>query len=199
MGVIGERTQSIPEDARLPPVRMDPDVVASVFEATRRVQWRYDHTQKPEKLKAKQRAADLINKYRPQGGRLLDVGGEEFYHQYLSNFNIVTHNLPNKDMHEMSYREEFDAVLAMHVLEHSPFPMLVLALIYRALKPNGLLYIAVPKPCKKFCEKFGHWSVMPAQMWATAIRGIGFSIVMRESGKFGPKALWIEDRFLCQR
>lgn len=194
-----ERQQSIPDGVVLPPVQLDPVMVAQVFELTRSVQWRYDHTQKPQKLAAKQRAADLINKRLPEGGRLLDVGGEEFYHQALGTFDITVHNLPEHDMHAMAYSEEFDAVLAMHVLEHSPFPMLVLKLIHHALKPDGFLYVAVPKPCDKFCTSFGHWTVMSAPMWRTCLEGVGFKVLGHETGKFGPKAVWWEERFLCQR
>lgn len=196
---MGVRQHSIPEGAVLAPVVLDPEMVARVLEITRAVQWRYDHTQKPQKLAAKRRAADMVNERLPEGGRLLDVGGEEFYHSWLSNFAIKTHNLPDLDMHEMTYDGEFDAVMAMHVLEHSPFPMLVAALIHRALRPEGILYVAVPKPCAKFCMKFGHWSVMPARMWATVLEGVGFKILQYETGKFGPKTEWWEERFLCQR
>jgi SAM-dependent methyltransferase len=180
-------------------IELEREIVDQVFGVTRAVQFRYDHTQKPEKVAAKKRAAALLTERLPAGGRLLDVGGEEFYHVHLSLFEIVTHNLPENDMHTINYREEFDAVLAMHVLEHSPFPLLVLTLIRRALKPGGFLYVAVPRPCDKFCRKFGHWSVMRARMWMTLIAGAGLKIVHQELGKFGPKKEWVEERFLCQR
>ena len=180
-------------------IQLEQEMVDQVFTVTRGVQFRYDHTQKPEKLAAKRRAAELIKSRLPEGGRLLDVGGEEFYHPYFDGFDIMTHNLPDRDMHAMPYREEFDAVVAMHVLEHSPFPLLVLSLIHRALKPGGWLYVAVPRPCNKFCRKFGHWSVMRAQMWNTLITGAGFEIPYAQVGKFGPKKEWVEARFLCQR
>jgi len=176
---------------------LDPEMVEHVFGVTRSVQHRFDQYQKPEKIRAKERGSLLIREHLT-AGRILDIGGEDFYHRFYDGFDVVTHNLPD-DMHEMPYRAEFDAVLAMHVLEHSPFPLYVLALINRALKPGGLLYVAVPRPCDKFCRvHYGHWSVMRARMWATLIVGAGFSILRNESGKFGDRKQWIEHRFLCQ-
>jgi SAM-dependent methyltransferase len=177
---------------------IDADLVNALLAQTGSIQGRFDHTQKPEKIAAKERGANLVNEQLPDGGRLLDIGGEDFYHRFYPNFDIVTHNLPD-DMHAMQYEEEFDAVVAMHVLEHSPFPLLVLTLIRRALKPGGWLYIAVPRPCDKFCRNYGHLSVMRARMWQTLIEAADLTIEHQELGKFGPKKLWVESRFLCQK
>jgi len=179
-------------------MNLDPTVVSEVFGITAAPQRFFDKYQKPEKLEAKKRAAELL-RARVAGGRMLDVGGENFYHRYFGSFEIQTHNLPERDMHEMAYRQEFDAVVAMHVLEHSPFPLLVLRLIHRALKPGGWLYVAVPRPCDKFCsDGYGHWSVMRATMWNTLLVGAGFRVDAHESGKFGDRRKWVEQRFICQ-
>src|SRR5690606_15236018 len=94
-------------------------------------QRRYDDCIAPEKRRAKARAAAIIGR-RP-GAKVLDVGHEPFYAPEFETrgMTLVPLNLPDGDMHTLSAVEEYDGALAMHVLEHSPFPLYVLMLLDR--------------------------------------------------------------------
>lgn len=162
-------------------------------------QGRFDHAQHPAKLAAKQRAIRLLSGKVAPGARVLDVGGEDFYQRPLRDrYELTSLNLPD-DMHAMTFDGEFEGALAMHVLEHSPAPLYVLALLHRALVPGGWLYVAVPKPCTRFCEGYGHMSVLPDPMWRTLLTRAGFRIEEAEKGPFGWRARWIEYRYLAAR
>jgi SAM-dependent methyltransferase len=177
---------------------MNAELLERVFERARAVQTRHDGGRiEPLKRAAKRVCTDLINQRLASGARVLDVGGEGFYHADLVRFQVVVANLPDADMHELDYEGQFEAVIAMHVLEHSPCPLYVLHLLRRALVPGGLLYAAVPRPSPRICSGFGHWSVMPAVMWRPLIEAAGFQIESATSGKFGARPDWIEERFLA--
>lgn len=178
---------------------MDLTVAEDCLARCAATQYRHDTgTIEPLKRAAKRYATDLLNTHLPAGSRILDVGGEEFYHPDLSGHQVTTANLPEQDMHAIRDGKAYDAVLAMHVLEHSPFPLYVLVLLRRALVPGGLLYLAVPHPCDRICGGFGHWSVMPPLMWQRLVTLAGFTIVQQTTGKMGARADWIEERFLCR-
>ena len=112
--------------------------IRAIFRRASEVQTRHDGTTpEPLKVAAKQVCTDKLCGVLPPGSAILDVGGEEFYHPQLADFDVTTANLPGQDMHELAYRGEFDAAIAMHVIEHSPFPLYVLELIHAALKVDG--------------------------------------------------------------
>lgn len=179
---------------------IDRALVAELFRRAGAIQERHDGGPiEPLKRAAKRVCTDLLSARLPAGARILDVGGEEFYHGDLTGHQITVANLPDQDMHALTYREAFDAVIAMHVLEHSPFPLYVLALLHRALVPGGILYVAVPRPCDQFCTGFGHWSVMPALMWRRLLEASGFTVESATTGQCGAKPDWTEERFLCRR
>lgn len=178
---------------------IDVAVMEHVLQDTAAVQVRYDAAQHPKKLAAKARAVELLGAQLFDGARVLDVGGEPFYQGPLAaRFRLTSLNLPD-DMHGMAFTGAFEGALAMHVLEHSPAPLYVLALLHRALVPNGWLYVAVPKPCAKFCEGYGHRSVMPDPMWRTLLTQAGFRVAFAESGSFGRRKRWVEHRYLAVR
>lgn len=177
----------------------DPAIVEGVISACNGAQYRHDQGKiEPLKRAAKAVCTDLLNRRLRDRARILDVGGEEFYQRDLGRFDVVSHNLPD-DMHDMPYVDAFDAAIAMHVLEHSPFPMLVLTLLRRALKPGGIAYIAVPHPSPRLCTGYGHWSVLPPDMWQVNIEGAGLTIESRASGKMGRRPDWVEERFVCRK
>jgi SAM-dependent methyltransferase len=153
----------------------------------------------PLKREAKRVATGLLNDRLAVGSRILDVGGEEFYHEDLMAHQVSVANLPEQDMHHLTHREAFDAILAMHVLEHSPFPLYVLALLRRALVPGGLLYVAVPHPSDRICSGYGHWTVLPPVMWRQMIAAAGLTVEYQATGKMGKRVDWVEERFLCRR
>jgi len=178
---------------------MDVAMMERVFATVASHQKRYDAAQHPNKLRAKARAVALVTERLAAGARVLDVGGEEFYQAPLrAHCDVMTLNLPD-DMHDMRYDGQFEGALAMHVLEHSPAPLYVLALLHRALVPGGWLYVAVPKPCAKFCRGYGHMSVLPHRMWLALLDYAGFQVIHAEEGSFGWRKRWVEFRFLAER
>lgn len=148
-----------------------------------------------EKAAAKLRAAAIVGAQ--PGARVLDVGGEEFYRPAFeaNGLTIEPLNLP-ADMHELRAEHEYDGALAMHVLEHSPFPLYVLLLIHRALRPGGFLYVAVPHPRDKWIRHAAHFTVLPPDAWARLLEDAAFRVEQREDGPFGPRSR--EERFLCR-
>lgn len=150
-----------------------------------------------EKLAAKKRGAELLAEHAPSAHDVLDVGAESFYADLLPGV-VTALNLPD-DMHDMTWCECFDAALAMHVLEHSPVPLLVLLNIHDALRPGGMLYIATPPPVPPFDEMSSHWTVMPAATWDRLIGLAGFTVVHREQGVFGDYPEAVEDRWVARK
>lgn len=160
-------------------------------------QRRYDDCIGPEKRRAKARAAAIIGR-RP-GAKVLDVGHEPFYAPEFETrgMTLVPLNLPDGDMHTLSAVEEYDGALAMHVLEHSPFPLYVLMLLHRAIRPGGWLYAAVPAPRKKWLKHEAHFATLKPMGWHRMLADAGFRVGHYETGLFGPRSK--EARFLCTR
>jgi SAM-dependent methyltransferase len=179
---------------------IDQPLTAEMLRRVAAEQHRFDEYRHPLKLAAKARAIDLLGEKLNDGARVLDVGGEPFYQAPLrQRFEVVNLNLPD-DMHSMTALAEFDGVLAMHVLEHSPMPLYVLMLLHRALRAGGYLYVAVPKPTRRFyAHRFGHFAVMADGQWRKLLKTAGFAVLHSEAGKFGWRKRWIEYRFLCQK
>lgn len=160
-------------------------------------QVRHDRWISEEKLAAKKRGVELLAEHAPGVRDVLDVGGEDFYADLLPG-EVTAVNLPD-DMHDMPYQECFDAALAMHVLEHSPAPLLVLLNIHDALRLGGVLYVATPPPVPPFDEMPSHWTVMPAATWERLICLAGFTVVHREQGVFGDYEAAVEDRWVARK
>jgi len=166
------------------------------------VQTRWDNDKPlPAKLLAKVAGFKAISEHVETGSRILDIGGEDFYHDLYEDYDVVTLNLP-ADMHNGIEQDDlkYDAVLAMHVLEHSPFPLYVLALIARALKPCGYVWIALPThTTAAFSEIDQHFTVMPSAMWERLFKAAKLVVLEHDIGKFGNTADWVEERYLCQK
>lgn len=180
----------------------DRDAVESVLAVVKKHQERRDGSPaRKRKRYAKKRAATLLVQHvGPGPHKVLDVGGESWYAPYFEphGFELDALNYPH-DMHTMSVGPgSYDVAIAMHVLEHSPFPLLVLELTRRALKPKGWLYVAVPHPTAKWLSYKAHMTMMPPKSWAWLLTLAGFSIVHQETGRFGASQQSVEERFVCR-
>jgi SAM-dependent methyltransferase len=93
----------------------------------------------------------------PEGLRVLDYGGAQGYNllPFLPENNCflldyVTHEYPagiiriGNDLEDLAEGEEFDVILACHVLEHSPDPLGLVRGLASHLEAEGLLYVEVP-------------------------------------------------------
>lgn len=154
----------------------------------------------PEKVAAKRRAAELVGMIARPGQVALEVGAETNYAAMFAELGItvIPQNLP-ADMHALDAEAEYDGAIAMHVLEHSPFPLYVLAMLHRAVRPGGWLYVAVPHVNARWARDAAHFSVLHPDNWARLLDVAGWRVLERESGKLGPKPEKVEERFLCSR
>jgi SAM-dependent methyltransferase len=177
---------------------MNAAAAAHVLELVRARQERRDTAPEkhPRKVAAKQRAREIALGHHGPARRILDVGGEEWYWPMFAPAELVAVNHP-QDAHEMEPAGEFDGALAMHVLEHSPFPALLLELMRRAVTPGGWIYVAVPHPTRKWREYRAHVTMMLPDSWAHLFIMLGLEIVHRESGRFGRRRS-VEERFLLR-
>jgi SAM-dependent methyltransferase len=181
------------------------DVVAEVLDLCRRQQtghpgdWRSGNVH-PDSYASKVRAAEICRRLAKPGDVALEIGAEEPYRKEFERrgIKVVPLTLPDGEMHTMDFAAEFDGCIAMHVLEHSPFPMYVLRLIQRAVKPGGWMYFAVPYPGKWRHRYTAHFSVLHPDMWATVFTTLGIEIVAREVGRFPSRKKPVEERFLCR-
>lgn len=158
----------------------------------RSAQHLHDVTVPPEKLAAKKRGAELLDLH--PGMKILDIGGETFYTEFYPPMEQL--NLPN-DMHNPFGESAYDVIVAMHVLEHSAFPLLVLLNIRKALKPQGQLYVATPPPTEPFLSMPSHFTVLAKEGWEKLFGHAGFTVKHHETGRFGNYDPAVEDRFLC--
>lgn len=148
------------------------------------------------KKEAKRRAADILGAYIISGD-VIDLGGESYYKSMFKEkgINLTQVNLPD-DIHDIKAENEYDGALAMHVLEHSPFPMYLLEVIRTAVKPGGYVYIAVPYPRDKWLKHEGHFTPLHPIAWKKILLDMGFEVCMSEKGPFGSKS--DESRVLCR-
>ena len=166
------------------------------FELAASVQERRDHIAPGnEKIASRLRAGQILAQH-GKAGTVLDVGGEDWYHEYLHGCECDCVNLP-EDMHSME-REGYDGAMALHVLEHSPFPMLVLTRMMAAVKPGGWIYLHIPAPRGQWLHYEPHVTMMPIESWRKLIGLVGLNIIHEETGRFGRSRHSVEYRILAE-
>lgn len=175
---------------------MNIDNIKQALKIANDAQHRHDATVTPEKHDAKKRAAAIVRLHlsREENVSILDVGGEKWYAEYFP--HMETLNLP-QDIHALTSPPHYDVIIAMHLLEHSPFPLLALLNIYDALKPDGFVYIAVPRPVEPFLTLPSHFTVLTREGWEKLFKHAGFGVTFTESGRFGNYDPAVEERFVC--
>lgn len=158
----------------------------------------HDVTVSPQKHAAKERGGEIVRQHlagKPEA-KILDLGSEAFYQKSFPPMDQL--NLP-EDMHALDRTGVYDAVVAMHVLEHSPFPLLVLLNIHQALKPGGFMYAAVPRPVEPFLSMPSHFTVLEKAGWEKLFNHAGLHVKFAESGRFGDYDPATEERFVCTK
>lgn len=106
-------------------------------------------------------------------------------------FAVRTADLDKEILPEISY----DAIVMRHVIEHLRQPTVTLQMVYRALRPNGVLFIGTPDAKALSARIFGeHWwgyevprhlVVFSSGALSSLLRGTGFELLDRWSG-FSP-------------
>ncbi len=94
---------------------------------------------------------------------------------HVTGYDLLSHEewtgyrLPNlhfevKDLHMMTDRAAFDAIVSVDSLEHIPDNKKILASFHQALRPGGVLYLAIPNESeewhffpKKWFAHFREW------------------------------------------
>jgi 2-polyprenyl-3-methyl-5-hydroxy-6-metoxy-1,4-benzoquinol methylase len=142
--------------------KFETEAYPKVFdEAQSRQYFQKQHVQLPDNL----RALRKLDQLQPKRGRLLEIGsfcgifleriradgwdttglepdrGAADYSRAKYSHNIVNGILPNPAFSDHT----FDAVVALHVIEHMPDPSENLREIHRILKPGGVLVIETPR------------------------------------------------------
>ena len=88
-------------------------------------------------------------------------------------------NAVQMDIQELLYRDAFDAVVCLDVLEHVGDDRLALANIYQALRSGGIVICAVPALSAlygKRDERIGHYRRYDREVLLQLIESIGFSL-----------------------
>ncbi len=135
---------------------------------------------KESRLRAAESQVELVKKYK-DGVYLLDIGcGEGFFLFNASKFGYTAKGIElsrdaaayarrefgldveAKPLEEMQLPENyFDVVTLWQVLEHMPYPLMVLKEVRRILKPEGLLVVSTPNiegiPAKILMKRW--WNV----------------------------------------
>ena len=108
-----------------------------------------------------------------------NVQGVTLSREDLDVCQIKGHAVKRSDMNFLDDADEStDVLFSRHSLEHSPFPYITLLEYNRVLKPNGLLYIEVPRPdCDQLHEtNKNHFSVLGKNMWLSLLQRTGFTV-----------------------
>lgn len=84
-----------------------------------------------------------------------------------------------RDMHDLMDLQGFDLVWARHVLEHSPFPLLVLRRLHDIIVPRGYIYVEVPAggTDAKHESNPNHFSILTKAGWRELIQRAGFALI----------------------
>lgn len=178
---------------------MDYDLAAEALSLALGKQKRYDFAPaSAEKMEAKAFAAAAVRRHLPRWdtARVLDVGHEPYYAHLFP--GVTAANLPEHDLHDLRLGR-FDAVLAMHVLEHSPFPLLALLSLGRSLVPGGVLYVSVPIVDAPFLTDPCHFSVLHHVQWRKLFGDAGLRVLEEGEGKFNSYRTAVEWRFVLGR
>lgn len=114
--------------------------------------------------------------------QIIDIGYVEKYKPVYDkyNFEVFSYNLPEYDMHEFNIPCE--AVVIRHVLEHSPFPLLVLDKIYKSLHEGGYLVVIVPKPIRDWVVFEPHFTVLTYEGWIKLFKFCGYTLIHFHEG-----------------
>jgi 2-polyprenyl-3-methyl-5-hydroxy-6-metoxy-1,4-benzoquinol methylase len=75
--------------------------------------------------------------------------------------------------------EQYGAIFARHVLEHSAAPLYVLTCLRECLRPDGLIYVEVPLPGTPTQQEANpnHYTCLTKKGWAYTLMRAGFTAI----------------------
>ncbi|MBW2998220.1 class I SAM-dependent methyltransferase [Candidatus Woesearchaeota archaeon] len=149
-----------------------------------------------EKKKAMSEALEML----PQGIEIVDIGHVSDYGPIFEerDMKVISYNLPD-DMHFFNMPCKY--IIMRHVLEHSPFPLLVLKNLYASLEDSGMVLIILPKSSYWIDEYPYHYTVMSKKSWIHLFKSAGFEVEKVEEGTWTKRKdiVDIEFRFLLKK
>ncbi len=108
------------------------------------------------------------------------------------------HPVLHADMHFTNMPpEQYDLVIARHVLEHSPMPLLLLMEIHRLSRRYALVVVPCDDPV--WVNWSNHYSVFSKLLWRRLINRAGWEVVKEQDAYFDNDAISVEWRFLLEK
>lgn len=134
--------------------------------------------------------APILDKMKELGKTTLGVtlGGEN-----------VNHEVIREDMHFTTIGDGYcDMVVARHVLEHSPMPLILLMEMRRIAKYYAL--VAVPIPDTRTINHPNHYSVFPSRNWEYLFSLAGWKVLKFKAVDYciEPEYTYREYRYLLK-
>lgn len=139
------------------------------------------------RLKTFQKCLDIVEKYAPKRGRILDVGCAAGFFlkiakergwqtdgvepsKWLANWGNKKYGLKIRTgtfRNAKFFSNHFDAVTMWDVLEHTPDPSAEIREAYRVLKKDGLLVVNFPNIGSKLAKIAGSrwWFLLSVHLW----------------------------------
>ena len=133
--------------------------------------------------------APILDEMKKMGKKTLGVtlGGETSDHEVL-----------REDMHCATVADSsFDMVVARHVLEHSPMPLLLLMEMRRIAVKYAL--VVLPEPTRLSIDYPNHYSVFRKRLWEKLFGLAGFKVVRYKKARYYFEDVWFyEYRWLLK-
>lgn len=122
----------------------------------------------------------------PKNSELVDIGYTKHFDDVYEEKKIIVtpYTLPN-DMHYYDKKSKY--ILIRHVLEHSPFPYLVLKRVYEHLDDDGRLIVVVPAVSDWSDTWENHYTCLSKVGWEHLFKKAGFKIDKCSAGTWTKK------------
>ncbi len=190
-------TSAAPDGAAARPAREHGRVKTAedIIRTCNEEQLRHDRWLFPEKFDAFEAA---LRMFPDDVDEVVEIGHEEPFRKIYEKLGLrcIGLNLPD-DAHYFDVRCK--AVLARHVLEHSPIPLLMIANVFESLEDGGHFVAVVPEPIAHWCNWPPHFSVLPHRAWVKLFRFAGFKVLDCQMGTWKRQKQYYEYRFLLQK
>ena len=122
-----------------------------------------------------------VLKWVPENSEIVDIGHTNHFDSVYRerNIKVIPYTLPN-DMHY--FNKKCDCVIIRHVLEHSPFPFLVLKKIHEHLSDEGKLIIVIPMISDWIDNWQNHYTCLSKKGWEHLFKKAGFKVNKYSAG-----------------
>ena len=117
----------------------------------------------------------------PKNSEVVDIGYTNHFDDVFEEKKIIVtpYTLPN-DMHYYDKKSKY--IIIRHVLEHSPFPYLVLKRVHEHLEEDGRLLLILPMISDWSCTWENHYTCLSKLGWEHLFKKVGFEIDKYSAG-----------------